>query len=280
MSIGTTAPGASTGKSQSPWSNRKNSRSARKQRWVGAWSTTDAIAVFSARVCSAITPCPPDGTNCCGDNTSAKNSWPSNSNVGPDKESRSSPARARMIASQSLAANLRNRVGTFPRRSTNLTSDLRQRACRRRRTLLVAMVAAGGSDSSRIGDLVINRSSTGPRGRTAAIAEPGRSSLGKSFALCTARSTRRSMSALSSSDVNRPLRPARGSLDTIDSSPLVRTISILTAISPATRKTFAARSAWISASALPRVPRTSSCRKTSPPELSALTPGRYSAFPL
>src|SRR5205809_1290048 len=165
----------------------------------------------------------------------------------------------------------------------DLRAGVLQRACLCRRTLPVAIVATGMCAAV----FLSNKSSTAPRGNTAAIISAPSISLGKSFALCTATSMRFSISARSSSVVKIPLRPfARSSrakprdpvevmvkLSRLDppallgmtvSSPLVRMILVPT-LSEGRVRASASLTIRVCANAnsLPRVPRTISCRGVS-----------------
>src|SRR5436190_2452025 len=111
-----------TGALQSTSSKRKNSRSARKQSNVSESFTGLTIPItFSSpdRIWIAMIPCPPAGKKISRGNVSKKNP-----NETP---SRSTPAPASTTASQLFSASLRNRVGTFPRRSTIERSERFQR---------------------------------------------------------------------------------------------------------------------------------------------------------
>ena len=101
-------------------------------------------------------------------------------------------------------------------------------------------------------------SSTGARGRTAAISVPRVSLLGISFALCTARSTSRARSAFSIAAVNNPFRPWRKfPACECGSSPLVRMIFVsIVSSGHFSCNAFSTIRAWARASSLPRVPIT------------------------
>ena len=171
------------------------------------------------------------------------------------KPRRSSPARARTIASQLFCASFRNRVGTLPRRSMTLRSARCQCSWCFLRTLPVATMAAPGRQSRPRRCLDTSTSSIGARGRTAAILAPKLGSLGRSFALWTATSISSVRRALSMFAVNNPFRPAHGST-IFASSPLVAIILISIATSECPlRITFSTNRLCARASSLPRVPR-------------------------
>src|ERR1051325_10920679 len=130
--------------------------------------------------------------------------------------------------------------------------------------LPVATTPLSGSESKFHGSIETSASSTGARASTAAVSVPSANSLGKSFALCTARSTSPASSARSSSAVNKPLRPARSTMSRVFcSSPEVRTIfvSIFRSAQHA-RKPSATMRVCCCPNSLPRVPSTIVVRRT------------------
>ena len=181
---------------------------ARKQRcvfWVIDGRHDFRIRqIGCARFCMATTPWHRSGRKFSSARISAKSVRFSNSNPGGQKPSRSRPARARIIASQSLSINLRKRVGTFPRNPTIRAAGLIQRACLSRRTLPVAIVTIG----LRAALFLSNKSSTAPRSKTAVIVSSSPISLGQSVCRCALlHQCVFSVNARSNSAVKIPLRP-------------------------------------------------------------------------
>ena len=165
-----------------------------------------------------------------------------------------------MPLQSSFSSNLRRRVGTLPCKSTTFRSGRFQRSWCCRRTLPVAIVAPCGKLVRLRSFFVIKTSPVWPRGKAAQISRSSIRSLGKSFALCTARSIRLTRSCFSISRVNIPLRPAlrsaTASVRTL-SSPLVRMISVVTSNSgQAARNACSTSRACARARSLPRDPRT------------------------
>ena len=153
--------------------------------------------------------------------------------------SRWSPAAASTSASHSPSRSLRNRVSTLPRTGSTSRSVRSARTWALRRRLLVPTRAPVGRAASDAAPQIPSRGSS--RAGIAISSRPGGSSVGTSFAECTATSIRSSRSARSSSDTQRDL-----------SSTGPAALIVTSSVSPSIRS--ATHRAWVSASALPRVP--------------------------
>ena len=164
---------------------------------------------------------------------------------------RVSPATARTRASESPRSSFARRVSTLPWSGCISRSGRRARRNATRRGLSVPTRAPIGSVASVVPRSRQTRASRGSsRGGYAAIARRGCSSVGTSFAECTARSTEPSSSAATM----RPTKaPSPQAVSTGRSSPSVRMIAIAVA-TPCSARRSATQLAWTSASALPRVP--------------------------
>ena len=176
--------------------------------------------------------------------------------LGPPETAR--PAAAKIVPAMPCSSSLRRRVCTLPRMSTRSRSGRSASSCERRLRLDVPTVAPlGRSSSVRSGSdpRPTNTSRTSSRAVKATMARPSGTSVGMSFAECTARSVRPSSMAVSSSLVNRPLSPSLASGASSSLSPLVWMTSISTC-SPGCSRTSSSRthSLWISASREPREP--------------------------
>src|SRR6185436_1414492 len=143
------------------------------------------------------------------------------------------------------------RVGTLPRRSSTVRSGLRARSCARRRNDEVPTTAPLGSWSSPTPPRDTSASLGSTRVRSAPIASPGVSSVGRSLSEWTARSIRPSRSAVSISLVKIPLPPMRRNEARGFRSPVV-SMTVTVAAPPG--RSFCTIPLWASASALPRVP--------------------------
>ena len=177
---------------------------------------------------------------------------PRASNSNPSQErmpNRVNPAWARIVASANPRTIAFSRVSTLPRISQSLTSGKNRLAWARRRGLPVASFSIR-SISLRL----INTSAADSRGRYPAMANPGCILVGKSFALCTARSARPSIRAISNSLVNRPFPPFSCNDQAWRLSPVVVNRNRRTSTSGSlSRNAAATKSVWAKANGLLRV---------------------------
>ena len=206
---------------QLPPRARETARSASAARCVGRCEIDEIDSTRSAsapsapsalRVSMPSAPCAAHGSMRSGSKTSR---------MRASAPSRLSPAAARTIASYSPRSTLASRVSRLPRTGTRRRSDRRAASCTTRRRLAVPTTAPAGSASSEGQRLETSASRGSSRSSTAASAKPCGSSIGTSFSECTARSARRSASAVSSSFTKRPLPPTFESVRSRISSPRV-----------------------------------------------------------
>ena len=130
--------------------------------------------------------------------------------------------RPRTSASYSPSRSFRSRVSTFPRIGVTVRSGRSARSWTRRRRLDVPTRAARGRDPTRVGVAATSTSrGSSRRGKAASTSPLGRSA-GRSFRLCTARSTRPSRRASSISCTKRPLPPTSARWAVARRSPEVR----------------------------------------------------------
>ena len=226
----------------------RKARSAATAAAVGGWCAAAARAVIrasSARISTAIAPCPGGGTNRSGGRYSV---------MASAKSRRCRPAAARMAPSHSSPAALRIRVSTLPRIGTMVKSGRYSASCAARRGLLVPMRAPAGS-RARVCPKWQTRTSRGSaRSGIAPIAIPSGKAVGISLRLWTAKSIspaarRRSISL---TKTPRPI-PAKGAARL--ASPWVVTITSSKATPGwAARSRDSTSSVCASASRLPRVP--------------------------
>src|SRR3989441_10106486 len=193
---------APSGTWQPPSSLAKSARSAVTAARVSAWSSCaskSSTSWSSARASIPRAPWPTAGRLMSVEITSLIRSL---------QPSRSSPALASTTASYSPCSALRSRVSTLPRSSCMSRSGRWWRNWDWRRRLLVPTRAPGGKSLSFAPRLCATKQSrTSSRWQIAGNASPAGVSVGTSFMLCTARSTRPSNRASSNSLMKTPLRP-------------------------------------------------------------------------
>jgi len=177
--------------------------------WLTVWCASP-----SSRVSMARAPCPTAGHMTPAGSSSLMRS---------PQPRRLSPAAANRIASYRPSANFRSLVSRFPRSGSISRSGRRACNCAERRRELVPTRAPFGSSASARPTMASRASS---RAGMAATVSPAGTSVGKSFMLCTARSTRPSSSASSISFVNSPLAPTWASGTSVILSPVVLMISM------------------------------------------------------
>ena len=158
-------------------------------------------------------PCPTAGKRTSGGSASVTR-W--------SRPSRFTPAAARMMASRPSLSSFRTRVSRFPRNPTIVRSGRWRRSCACRLRLLVPTRAPRGSAASRAPVREIRTSAGSSRSGMATMARPAGTSVGTSFMLWTARSTRPDKSASSISLTKSALPPTRASGTSRILSPVVR----------------------------------------------------------
>ena len=170
---------------------------------------------------------------------------------------RLTPAAARTMASSPSLSSLRRRVSRFPRRGTMVRSGRWWSSWAWRRRLLVPTRPPRGRSVNRAPVREIRTSRGSSRSVMATMSRPAGRSVGTSFMLWTARSTRRSSRASSISLTKRALPPTWASGTSRILSPVVLIVCSSTVRSgKAARSRSATWFACQSASCDPRVPMT------------------------
>src|ERR1700712_1358883 len=149
----------------------------------------------------------------------------------------------------------RRRVSTLPRSGSTRRSGRRIRICARRRSAPVSTIAPSGRPSRSSASSLTSTSRESARSGWAATINPSGKWTGRSFRLCTARSSEPSSRPPSSSLVNSPLPPKRAR-SPVTTSPVV-TIGTSSTASPgcAASRLRATMPDWARARGLRRVPR-------------------------